>query len=294
MALPPHGDVTTAANLHRIGVVSDSDPGAIGAWKIWTEVDGSDTWVATHERDEDDAGWHTLASAAGATPAAHAASHEDGGSDEISLTGLTGAPALASATTAVTQTAADNSTKVATTAYADAAAAAAAGTYTNENAQDAVGAMVDASLNYVDGTPLLQRAALTGDTTAAAGSNATTHKANLKVASIPFVIDGGGTAITTGIKGDIVVDFDGTITGWTLLADQSGSITIDTWKDTYANFPPLVADTMWGTKPALSGAAKNQATGLSIAVTAGDIIRFNVDSAATVTRVTLSFTITKS
>lgn len=46
--------------------------------------------------------------------------------------------------------------------------------YTDENAQDAVGAMVDSSLNYVDGTPLLQRAALTGDVTAAAGSNATT------------------------------------------------------------------------------------------------------------------------
>lgn len=46
--------------------------------------------------------------------------------------------------------------------------------YTDELAQDAVGAMVDASLTYVDGTPLLQRAALTGDVTASAGSNATT------------------------------------------------------------------------------------------------------------------------
>lgn len=48
------------------------------------------------------------------------------------------------------------------------------GSYTDEEAQDAVGAMVDASLTYVDATPLLQRAALTGDVTAAAGSNATT------------------------------------------------------------------------------------------------------------------------
>jgi len=46
--------------------------------------------------------------------------------------------------------------------------------YTDEAAQDAVGAMLDASLTYVDATPLLQRAALTGDITAAAGSNATT------------------------------------------------------------------------------------------------------------------------
>ncbi len=50
----------------------------------------------------------------------------------------------------------------------------AASSYTDEKAQDAVGGMVDASLTYVDGTPLLQRAALTGDVTASAGSNATT------------------------------------------------------------------------------------------------------------------------
>lgn len=46
--------------------------------------------------------------------------------------------------------------------------------FTNERAQDAVGAMVDGSLIYNDGSNLLSRAALTGDITAAAGSNATT------------------------------------------------------------------------------------------------------------------------
>lgn len=46
--------------------------------------------------------------------------------------------------------------------------------YTDEMAQDAVGAMVDATLVYVDATPLLTRAALTGDVTAPQASNATT------------------------------------------------------------------------------------------------------------------------
>lgn len=50
----------------------------------------------------------------------------------------------------------------------------ASGSYTDEQAQDAIGAMIDSSLTYVDATPLLQRAALTGDVTASAGSNATT------------------------------------------------------------------------------------------------------------------------
>ncbi len=53
-------------------------------------------------------------------------------------------------------------------------AAGGGGAYTDEEAQDAVGAMIDTTLEYVDATPLLRRAALTGDVTAAAGSNATT------------------------------------------------------------------------------------------------------------------------
>lgn len=53
------------------------------------------------------------------------------------------------------------------------AAASGSAAYTDEAAQDAVGAMVDGSLVYVDATPLLQRAALTGAVTAAAGSNVT-------------------------------------------------------------------------------------------------------------------------
>lgn len=50
----------------------------------------------------------------------------------------------------------------------------AAMSFTTEDAQDAVGAMIDSTLVYVDGTPLLTRAALTGDVTASQGSNATT------------------------------------------------------------------------------------------------------------------------
>lgn len=45
--------------------------------------------------------------------------------------------------------------------------------FTDEAAQDAVGAMVDTTLVYTDATPLLSRAALTGAITASAGSNAT-------------------------------------------------------------------------------------------------------------------------
>lgn len=105
-----------------------------------------------------------------------------------------------------------------------------------------------------------------------------------------MIIDGGGSAITTGIKGDIEV-CGGTIIGVRLLADQSGSIVIDLWKDTYANFPPTVADTITSAaKPTISAATKDSdetLTGWTKSLTEKDIIRVNVDSCATIERVTL-------
>lgn len=116
--------------------------------------------------------------------------------------------------------------------------------------------------------------------------------------SITLTLDGGGSVITTGIKADVRIPYSGTITGWEIVANASGSIVIDVWKDTYANFPPTVADTIAGTeKPTLSAATKNQDTSLSTwttSVTAGDWIRFNVDSVSTVTRVHLSIQIEAS
>lgn len=110
--------------------------------------------------------------------------------------------------------------------------------------------------------------------------------------TLNFVIDGGGSAITTGIKGDFIVDFAGEIQSVTLLADQSGSIVVDIWKDTYANFPPLVGDSITsGAKPTISGSNKSQdstLTGWTKDFVAGDIFRVNVDSVATLERVTLS------
>lgn len=113
------------------------------------------------------------------------------------------------------------------------------------------------------------------------------------VTGLPFVISGGGSEITTGIKeGDIVVPFAGTITGWTLLPDQSGSISIAAWKDSYANYPPDSGDTLL--TMSITAAAKNQATGLSHAVSAGDILRFNVGSVTDIEYVTVNLIVSRS
>jgi len=110
---------------------------------------------------------------------------------------------------------------------------------------------------------------------------------------ISFVIDGGGSAIATGIKGDIELPFAGTITSVRLLADQSGSIQVDIWKDTYANFPPDNDDSITdaGTSPAISGATKAEdatLTDWTTTFSAGDIIRINADSVTTIERCTVS------
>lgn len=118
------------------------------------------------------------------------------------------------------------------------------------------------------------------------------------VTSINFIIDGGGSAITTGVKGFIEIPFACTINQVTTLADQSGSIVVDIWKDTYANYPPTVADTITASaKPTLSSATKAQdstLTGWTTSISAGDIIGYNVDSATTVTRVTISLKVTRT
>jgi hypothetical protein len=120
-----------------------------------------------------------------------------------------------------------------------------------------------------------------------------------RIGAVGIVIDGGGSVITTGVKGFVEVPFAGTITAATLLSTDaavtSGSIVIDIWKDTYANYPPTVADTITASaKPTLSSATKSRditLTGWTTAISAGDILGFNVVSAATLTRVLLSLTV---
>lgn len=106
-----------------------------------------------------------------------------------------------------------------------------------------------------------------------------------------ITIDGGGSAITTGVKGDLFIPFPIDIQWATLIADQSGSIVIDVWSDSLANHPPTDADTITASAPpTLSTAISSQdftLTGWTTVVPGGNVLRFNVDSITTVTRVQL-------
>lgn len=104
---------------------------------------------------------------------------------------------------------------------------------------------------------------------------------------------------TAGLQADFVWPWDGTLVRWTLLADASGTATVDLWQDTYANYPPVVADTMvggGGTKPNISGPAlKGQGSPTSWTKTTfarGDTVRVNVDAVASIARLTLILEVT--
>ena len=136
----------------------------------------------------------------------------------------------------------------------------------------------------------------------AISSGTTVHAALSTISATPttinLVIDGGGSAISTGVKGDVLLPFSGTITEATLLADQSGDIVVDLWLQAYASFPPTVAQTITASaKPTIAADVKSRdstLTGWTTAFAAGDVLRINVDSAATITRATLSLSVTRS
>ncbi len=130
-----------------------------------------------------------------------------------------------------------------------------------------------------------------GTTTSAKTSGLT--PSNVRHRVMPFVINNGSSTIATGIqKGDIVWGCYGVILGVDALADQSGSIVVDIWKDTYANYAPADADSITASAPVtISTATKSQdytLTGWTKHFSPGDIFRFNVDSVTTLTGVTIN------
>ncbi|KKN42350.1 hypothetical protein LCGC14_0714080 [marine sediment metagenome] len=119
-----------------------------------------------------------------------------------------------------------------------------------------------------------------------------TDSADLRPTAIGFIIDGGGAVITVGEKGHVEIPYACTISRVTMLADQSGDIEVDIWKDTFGNFPPANGDSITSsTVPTISGDVAHQDTTLTnwtTSVTAGDILAYNVDTVTSITRVMVS------
>ena len=116
-----------------------------------------------------------------------------------------------------------------------------------------------------------------------------TLDANYKAGSFGVTFDGGGALITSGKIAYVRVPYKGTITGWQLVADQSGSCSIAVKQGLFSPFPPTTTILT----AALSGTQTSSATGLSLAVIAGDWFSFTITGTSAVTLVNLSISITK-
>jgi len=115
--------------------------------------------------------------------------------------------------------------------------------------------------------------------------------ASTSTRSVGVTFDGGGSPIAALTKADIRIPYAGTITAVSMLADQVGSAVVDIWKDTYPAFPPTVADSITAAaKPTITAddqSFDSTLTGWTTGITANDCLRFNVDSCASITRLTL-------
>lgn len=122
--------------------------------------------------------------------------------------------------------------------------------------------------------------------------------ANQIVGGWSFVIDGGGSTISTGVKGFVVVPYACTLTDMWMLGDQSGSIVVDIWKKAFTTTLPAVGNTITASAlPTISSAITVHdatLTGWTTAVAAGDMVGYNVNSITTMQRVTVTLKCNKT
>ena len=119
-----------------------------------------------------------------------------------------------------------------------------------------------------------------------------------QVSSIGVILDGGGAAIPANTIVYIRVPFACIINEFSILADQSGSVTVKVYKDTYANYPPVAADDI--SFGGLAVTSTNKATNTTLTswgtiINAGDVLAFtNTTLATTITRVTCQLKVTRT
>lgn len=119
--------------------------------------------------------------------------------------------------------------------------------------------------------------------------NSVTHTWELKESGgnkyFGAVFDGGGSAIAADKKAYLRIPVTGTIVAAYIMADTTGTINVEVWKDTFAHFPPTIADKISASAPialdSAQSAENTTLTGWTTSVTAGEVICFNVSALAT-------------
>lgn len=162
----------------------------------------------------------------------------------------------------------------------------ASGTLFHLGAMDIAGALVvDGAVTGTNDVAQLEGFASNG-LARRTGTNAWTPDQG--TTSIPFSRDCGATVMPIGIMGDIRIPYACTITGAAMACDPSGSCVVDIWRSTLAAYPPVVGGSLTGGNPLTitSGTSMTSALGgWTTSITAGDVLRFNLNSVASVRRI---------
>jgi hypothetical protein len=114
-----------------------------------------------------------------------------------------------------------------------------------------------------------------------------------RVEHLFVVLDGGGSQLATGQKANLHLAWSYEIVGWTLLADTTGSLTVDLRvAASYAAYP-TVASICAAAPPSLTAAQKNDSdalpmTGWTTLLSAGQVLRPFVSSASGINLATLT------
>jgi hypothetical protein len=120
------------------------------------------------------------------------------------------------------------------------------------------------------------------------------------VTRLNYIIDGGGSVITSGSAGFIEIPYNATVLEWELLGNISGTMTCDVRRVTY----PLFSGSGFAASSSIVASSKPTITagfrgsGINIGwsgLNMSDIIEFNVDTIPTgTTRATLSLKMQKT
>ena len=113
---------------------------------------------------------------------------------------------------------------------------------------------------------------------------------------LEYVFSNSGSPLFTGVQPYVTMPYTATIVQATLVGSPSGSLTVDIWRCTYAQYDggsthPVVGDSICGGNPLSISAgtkANSTLTNWTLSLNQGDILAFNISSVSAVTQATLS------
>lgn len=120
-----------------------------------------------------------------------------------------------------------------------------------------------------------------------AGDAASRLPASFRYAAINAPLDNAGAVLDTSVAVEVIVHTAGTLIGWTVLSEVTGDVAIDVYHATYAAYPTFTKISATAPITIASGQQKNTSTALTgwtTAVVDGDVLKFVVTSATTITR----------